>query len=91
MSNLVRSLGKDQTVDVARDGCKFRIRGAGNLIENGILVHPTYNKVEIDFLREGTPEGGAFIDLGSNIGLYTVPLALKAGPSGKVLAVDCEP
>lgn len=91
MADLVRRLGRDGIVDVMSDGGSFRLRSAANLIEDGILVHPAYNRVEIDFLRDGTPAGGVFVDLGANIGLYTVPLAMKAGPSGRVLSVDANP
>lgn len=88
MANLVRGLGPTRTLDVTRDGLAFRLRGAVNLIEDGILVHPAYNRVEIDFLSAGVPEGGSFVDLGANMGLYTLPLARRAGPRGRVLAVD---
>jgi len=88
LANLVRSLGRSRELDVVRDGLAFRLRGAANLIEDGILVHPAYNRVEIDFLSAGMPAGGAFVDLGANMGLYTLPLARRAGPRGRVLAVD---
>lgn len=88
MANLVRRLGRGGTVDVVRNGLSFRLRQRTNLIEDGVLVHPAYNATEIAFLREATPEGGTFIDLGANIGLYTLPLAKKAGPAGRVLAID---
>lgn len=88
LANLVRSLGRDRTVDIERDGLTFRLRGAANLIEDGVLLHPAYNRREIDFLAGALPPGGTFVDLGANIGLYTLPLARKAGPAGRVLAVD---
>lgn len=91
MANLVRRLGSGGMVDVTSRGVSFRLRRGTNLIEDGILVHPAYNGVEIDFLLEGTPEGGVFVDLGANIGLYTLPLARKAGPAGRVLSVDANP
>jgi len=88
LANLVRGLGSRRELDVVRDGLAFRLRGAANLIEDGILVHPAYNRVEIDFLLAGLPAGGTFVDLGANMGLYTLPLARRAGPQGRVLAVD---
>jgi FkbM family methyltransferase len=91
MADLIRWLGRDGIVDVTADGLSFRLRSASNLIEDGILVHPAYNRVEIDFLLAGTPGGGVFVDLGANVGLYTLPLARKAGPSGRVLAIDANP
>ena len=91
VSSLVRSLANKGVIDVQRYGGCFRIRNSKNLIENGLLIHPNYNKIEIDFLLDGTPVGGTFIDLGANVGLYTLPLAIKAGPKGKVLAIDANP
>src|SRR5690606_5095275 len=91
MANLVRRLGTGGIVDVTAREVSFRLRQGTNLIEDGILVHPAYNGVEIDFLIAGMPEGGSFIDLGANIGLYTLPLARKAGPLGRVLAIDANP
>lgn len=93
VADLVRRLGSTRTLDVERRGVAFRLRGGSgrNLIEDGLLVHPAYNSIEIDFLLDGTPEGGVFVDLGANIGLYTLPLARKAGPSGHVLAIDANP
>lgn len=91
MANLVRRLGATGTVDVTTRDVSYRLRRGTNLIEDGILVHPSYNGVEIEFLLAGMPEGGTFIDLGANIGLYTLPLARKAGPRGRVLAIDANP
>lgn len=91
MANLVRRLGHGGMVDVESRGVSYRLRQEANLIEDGILVHPSYNGVEIDFLLAATPPGGVFVDLGANVGLYTLPLARKAGPAGRVLAVDANP
>lgn len=91
IANLVRALGRTPIIDLTKKGDSFRLRQNTNLIEDGILVHPAYNSVEIDFLREGTPAGGVFVDLGANIGLYTLPLARKVGSSGRVLAIDANP
>lgn len=91
VANFVRGLANDGVIDVTARGVCYRLRRGANLIEDGILVHPAYNGVEIDFLLGGMPEGGTFIDLGANIGLYTLPLARKAGPGGRVLAIDANP
>ncbi len=78
-------------LDVVFRDCKFRIEGRNNLIEYGLLLHPTYNAVEINFLLEGLAEGGIAVDIGSNIGLYSLPLARRVGPQGKVIAIDANP
>jgi FkbM family methyltransferase len=78
-------------IDVEFRQCKFRIEGRNNLAEYGLLLNPVFNKTEIDFLLEGLPVGGVAVDLGSNIGLYSLPLARKCGPSGRVLSIDANP
>jgi FkbM family methyltransferase len=78
-------------VDTSFRGCAFRVRQAQNLIEYGLLLNPGYNTRELDFLIAGTPPGGVFVDLGSNVGLYTLPLAARTGPAGRVVAIDANP
>jgi FkbM family methyltransferase len=51
---------------------------------------PTYNGIDIDFLLEGAPDTATFIDLGCNIGLYSLPLAV-ARPRGRVVSIDANP
>lgn len=80
-----------RTVDVWFRGCAYRLRDPGNLIENGLLLHPRYNAADIDFLLEGAGPNGTFVDIGANIGLYTLPLAKRVGENGKVVAIDANP
>jgi FkbM family methyltransferase len=91
MANLIRRMALDGIVDVHFRGAAFRLRPEVNLIEDALLVYPGYNRREIDFLIEGTPQGGVFIDLGSNVGLYTLALAAHIGPDGTALAIDANP
>lgn len=74
-------------LDIGFRGARYRIRRENNLIEYGLLLVPDYNAKDIDFLLEGAGEGANFVDLGSNIGLYALPLAV-ACPMGRVVAVD---
>ncbi|TCT13149.1 FkbM family methyltransferase [Tepidamorphus gemmatus] len=37
------------------------------------------------------PEGGVFVDVGANVGLYSLWAALRVGPSGTVLAIEPHP
>ena len=89
MTKVIMSLARP--LDVSFRNCKFRIEGRNNLIERGILSRPTYNNSEISFLEEAVKDGGVAIDIGCNIGLYALPLAKAAGPSGTVLAIDANP
>lgn len=89
MTRLILALGCG-SLDIRFRGAAFRIRGENNLIEYGLLLVPTYNGIDIDFLLEGAPEAATFVDLGCNIGLYSLPLAV-ARPLGRVVAVDANP
>ncbi|WP_114647874.1 FkbM family methyltransferase [Zhengella mangrovi] len=80
--------GAKNPVDIAFRDCAFRLHGQDNLIEYGILLHPAYNSRDIDFLLEGASGGDSFVDIGSNIGLYSLPMARRAGAGGKVVAID---
>ncbi len=78
-------------LDVKFRDCAFRLYGHNNLIEYGILLNRDYNAVDIDFLLDGASPGDNFVDVGANIGLYSLPLAKRAGQSGKVVSIDANP
>jgi FkbM family methyltransferase len=81
-------MGNNGCLDVMFRGCAYRLRGSNNLVQYGMLLDRRYNFEDIEFLIEGVKPGGTFIDIGANIGLYTLPLAKKVGPEGKVVAID---
>ena len=89
LTRLVLALGPG-TLDIRFRGAAYRIRGENNLIEYGLLLVPAYNATDIDFLLEDAPADAAFVDLGCNIGLYSLPLAV-ARPQGRVVSVDANP
>ena len=75
LTNLIMSLQKGP-LDIYFRNCAFRIYGENNAIEYGILLNPEYNQTDIDFLLDGSDSNSNFIDLGCNIGLYSLPLLL---------------
>ena len=75
-------------IDAGFRGGRYRLHYQDNLAECGLLLSPNYNSADIEFLLAGTPVGGVFLDVGANVGLYTIPLALKVGPSGRAVAVE---
>jgi FkbM family methyltransferase len=85
-------MGKPGTpIDVDFRNCQYRLMGSNNLIEYGMLLNPRYNGEDIDFLLAQAPAGSHFIDLGSNIGLYSLPMAKTAAPNGIVISIDANP
>ncbi|MGP1355617.1 FkbM family methyltransferase [Roseicyclus sp.] len=88
-TNLITALGSP--LDIEWRGCRYRIEGKNNLIEYGMLLRRDYNGAEIDFLLGTLGPGGVALDIGSNIGLYSLPMARAVGPSGTVVAIDANP
>ncbi len=88
-TRLILALGSGKLDVFFRHGA-YRVHGDHNLIEYGLLLNPGYNGVEIDFLTEGAKPDSGFVDIGSNIGLYTLPMALSAR-QGITLAIDANP
>ena len=75
-------------LDIERMGCNFRISNRDNLIEYGLLLNDGYNGDEIAFLSEPLGPSAVALDIGSNIGLYTLPMA-KTG--ARVISIDANP
>ena len=88
-SRIIFSLRKGP-LDIYFRKCAYRLFGENNLIEYGILLDKKYNCLDLEFLLEGANLDSNFVDLGSNIGLYSQPLAL-ASPNGMVLSIDANP
>jgi FkbM family methyltransferase len=87
MTRLIMALGGGRAIDVVFRDATFRITGARNLMEQGILLHPRYNQADLDFLAPAVKDA-IFVDVGSNIGLYALPLAKLAA---RVVTIDANP
>ncbi len=57
----------------------------------GMLLNGSFESPEIEALCSATRPGSTVIDVGANIGIYTVVLARAVGPSGQVLAFEPVP
>ncbi|MBW7972829.1 FkbM family methyltransferase [Bradyrhizobium sp. BR 10289] len=90
MSRLVNLL-RGGPLDVQYQGASFRLYHQGSATERGALFNPDYNLDELDFLRQHTPTGGTFVDVGANVGTFALVMARHVGPSGKVVAIEPHP
>lgn len=52
------------------------------------IVRGCYEQSEIDFVRRTVQPGQNVLDLGANIGFYTITMASLVGPSGRVYAFE---
>jgi FkbM family methyltransferase len=56
-----------------------------------LFIHGDYEPLTRRYILKNLPQGGTFVDVGANIGIFTVPGAKRVGPRGRVLAVEASP
>ena len=79
-------------VDIEALGARMRLYPDGNVCEKRVLFTPQFfDLIERDLLAERVRDGFRFIDIGANIGAYSLFVAAKAGPGARILAVEPQP
>ena len=79
-------------IDYVDDEGIFRLYPTTNGPENGILLRKDYNLAEINFLKAELGPNSVFLDIGANIGLYSIRIARAISSSdGKVIAIEPNP
>jgi FkbM family methyltransferase len=88
----------DGALDVERWGMRMRLHPRDNGCEKNLLFTPRmYEPQELDELAadiaQAKNEGRifTFLDIGANVGLFSLFVASRAGPDGRILAVEPEP
>lgn len=80
------------SVDFEYRGMNVRFRPNGNTAEKRALLNPyRFDREELAFIEANLPAGGIFLDIGANVGLYSLVAAKVAGPGGRVLAFEPNP
>lgn len=81
---------KDRPIDVVYHNLKLRIHPGDNAIESKILFSSKLReKIEIQNIRDKIKNGGVFVDIGANVGYYSL-MAAKYGAT-KVVAIEPNP
>jgi len=78
-------------IDAEYHGASFRFYHLGASTERGCLFNPGYDLEELTFLRTHVPEGGVFVDVGANVGIYALTMAKVVGEKGTVIAIEPHP
>jgi FkbM family methyltransferase len=82
----------DGPVDTEAMGARFRLYPFSNICEKRILFTPQYfDPAERALIASRIRDDFVFIDVGANIGGYTLAIAALAGPSAEVIAVEPHP
>src|SRR5215207_2979647 len=89
LRRLVASLLKGAPVDVERLGARLRLYPYNNICEKKVLFTPQFfDPEELAILEKRIRDGFTFVDVGANIGAYSLFVGVLAGPSGRILAVE---
>jgi FkbM family methyltransferase len=79
-------------VDVETLGARMRLYPYNNVCEKRILFTPQYfDPEERKILEARISDGFAFVDIGANVGAYSLFVAARAGGSARILAVEPQP
>jgi FkbM family methyltransferase len=79
-------------VDTEALGARMRLYPYRNVCEKRILFTPQFfDPGELAALKARLTEGFVFLDIGANIGGYSLFVAAHAGPTARVLAIEPQP
>jgi FkbM family methyltransferase len=83
---------RGRPLDVETFGARMRLYPYNNVCEKRILFTPQYfDPAERDLLRARMRPDFAFIDVGANIGGYSLFVAAAAGQRARILAIEPQP
>jgi FkbM family methyltransferase len=83
---------RGRPVDVETLGARMRLYPTNNVCEKRLLFTPQYfDPEERAFLQERVKPGFVFVDVGANVGGYSLFVSRLAGGQGRVLAVEPQP
>ncbi len=88
----------DGALDVERWGVRMRLHPRDNGCEKNLLFTPRmYEPMELSELETDIARAGdqgrpfVFVDIGANVGLFSLFVAARAGPGARILAIEPEP
>jgi FkbM family methyltransferase len=88
----VMSRIRHKPIDVEVLGQRMRLHATNNACEKKLLITPQYfDPEELMLLKSRMRPGFVFIDIGANVGAYSVFVGKQAGPSATVIAVEPNP
>lgn len=81
-----------QPLDLEVEGARFRFYLADNYTEKKYAFTPwRYDTKERSYIRNNLPRDGVFVDIGANVGVYSLTAARQLGEGGRLLAFEPNP
>jgi FkbM family methyltransferase len=78
--------------DVEVLGVRMRLYPYNNICEKRVLFTPQlFDPAELEILSSRIRDGFTFVDVGANIGVYSLYVAAVAGPTARILAIEPQP
>lgn len=91
LRKLVVSLSQ-QSLDATVEGVRMRFHLHDNVSERKFLFMPRrFDPAERELLRQELPADGIFVDIGANVGIYTLCAARLLNAKGRILAFEPNP
>jgi len=87
-------IGAADWIDGISEGIRLRVARRGNVSDRKFLFMPQFvDRFERDLLRQRATQGGYFLDIGANAGVYSLTLAKRYAElgGGRVFAFEPNP
>ena len=81
----------DKDVEIDASGCQWIVPSLREPIAFHLLINGVYEPETIKLLPDHLDSGAVFVDVGANIGAFTVLASKKVGSGGKVIAIEPSP
>jgi FkbM family methyltransferase len=99
LSKLAASIGKrllfpslQGPLDIETWGLKTRIDPRKNITEKRLMFSPSrFELEEREILAKRLKEGDVFVDVGANVGAYSLWVSQYIGQSGRIVAIEPQP
>jgi FkbM family methyltransferase len=92
MRHLVLRSLRGTSVDMETFGIRMRLFPDNNVCERRILFTPqSFDPQELKVIEGRISEGFTFVDIGANVGWYSLFIASRAGSSARILALEPQP
>ena len=92
MRRIATPLLRHHPLDVERLGARMRLHPYNNICDKKVLFTPQFfDPDELELLKARMTDGFTFVDVGANIGAYSLFVAAHAGPAARILAIEPQP